>query len=60
MKKDELFLKEKEAEETLRKFADQDFSYTDAVSFAIMKEQSIKKAFSFDKHFQTMGFSRVP
>lgn len=51
---------EKEAEETLRKFADQDFSYTDAVSFAIMKQQNIKKAFSFDKHFQTMGFFRVP
>jgi predicted nucleic acid-binding protein len=51
---------EKEAEETLKKFADQDFSYTDAVSFAIMKDQRIDKAFAFDKHFQTMGFTRLP
>jgi len=39
---------------------DQDFSYTDAVSFVIMKKQKIKKAFSFDKHFQTMGFIGLP
>jgi predicted nucleic acid-binding protein len=51
---------EKEAEETLKKFADQDFSYTDAVSFAVMKDQRINKAFAFDKHFQTMGFTRLP
>lgn len=47
---------EKDAEETLRKYNDQNFSYTDAVSFTIMKRQKIRKAFSFDKHFQTMGF----
>lgn len=51
---------EREAEEILKKYSDQDFSYTDAVSFAIMMRQKIKKAFSFDKHFQTMGFLRVP
>jgi len=51
---------EREAEETLKKYHDQDFSYTDAVSFAIMKVQRIKKTFSFDKHFQTMGFIKVP
>jgi predicted nucleic acid-binding protein len=51
---------EREAEEILKNYADQDFSYTDAVSFAIMKRQKIKKAFCFDRHFQTMGFVRVP
>lgn len=51
---------EREAEETLKKYTDQDSSYTDAVSFAVMKMQKIKKAFSFDKHFQTMGFTRIP
>jgi len=51
---------DKEAEEILKKYMDQDFSYTDAVSFAIIKKQKIKKAFSFDKHFQTMGFIRLP
>jgi predicted nucleic acid-binding protein len=51
---------EGEAEEILRKYQEQDFSYTDAVSFAIMKMQKVKYSFSFDKHFQTMGFVRVP
>jgi len=51
---------ENEAEETLRTYTDQDFSYTDAVSFAIMKKQNIRKAFSFDRHFQTMGFFKLP
>ncbi len=50
---------EGDAEETLKKYHDQDFSYTDAVSFAIMKMQKIKEAFSFDKRFQTMGFIRA-
>jgi predicted nucleic acid-binding protein len=51
---------EAEAEELLTKYSDQDFSYTDAVSFAIMKRQKIRKAFSFDKHFVTAGFVNVP
>jgi uncharacterized protein len=51
---------EAEAEEILSKYSDQDFSYTDAVSFAIMKRQKIRKAFSFDKHFVTAGFVNVP
>ena len=51
---------EKDAEGILKKYKDQDFSYTDAVSFAIMKRQRIKKSFSFDKHFQTMDFIRLP
>ena len=51
---------EKEAEEILRKYADQDFSYADAVSFVIMKRQQIRKAFCFDKHFTTAGFESTP
>ncbi len=51
---------EREAEEILRRYDDQDFSYCDSVSFTIMKRQNIKMAFSFDKHFQTMGFVRIP
>lgn len=45
------------AAEILKQFSDQDFSYTDAVSFAIMKQQKIKEAFAFDRHFITAGFS---
>jgi len=51
---------EADAQDLLKKYADQDFSYTDAVSFAIMKRHDIKKAFCFDKHFITAGFVSVP
>jgi len=51
---------ETEAEGILAKYVDQDFSYTDAVSFVIMKRQKIRKAFCFDKHFVTAGFINVP
>ena len=50
---------EADAEEILIKFTDQNFSYTDAVSFAIMKKQKIKKAFCFDKHFLIAGFESI-
>lgn len=49
-----------EAEKILSKYRDQDFSYTDAVSFALMKIHRMKKSYSFDRHFQTMGFARLP
>jgi predicted nucleic acid-binding protein len=39
---------------------DQDFSYTDAVSFVVMKQYGITEAFSFDKHFVTAGFTLIP
>ncbi|OIP61021.1 MAG: DNA-binding protein [Nitrospirae bacterium CG_4_9_14_3_um_filter_53_35] len=51
---------EADAEKILKQYHDQDFSYTDAVSFVIMKRQKIEKAFSFDKHFLTAGFVNVP
>lgn len=51
---------EADAEEILTKYEDQDFSYTDAVSFAIMKRFKTKKAFCFDKHFKTAGFETIP
>jgi predicted nucleic acid-binding protein len=48
------------AGEILRKYRDQDFSYTDAVSFAVMKRHGIARAFCFDKHFVTAGFTLLP
>jgi len=51
---------EEKAEKILRKYQDQNFSYTDAVSFAVMKQYVIKKAFSFDQHFVTAGFAKIP
>jgi predicted nucleic acid-binding protein len=51
---------ESNAEEILEKYVDQDFSFVDAVSFAVMMEQGIKEAFTFDNHFVTMGFRKIP
>ena len=44
----------------LKQYEDQDFSYTDAVSSAVMKHFGIKRAFSFDHHFATAGFTLIP
>jgi len=51
---------ERQAEKLLRQYADQDFSYADAVSFAFMRERGISEAFAFDHHFTTMGFVMLP
>jgi predicted nucleic acid-binding protein len=51
---------EETAEDILRKYHDQYFSYTDAVSFAVMKQYRIVEAFSFDEHFVTAGFTIMP
>jgi len=51
---------EEEAYRLLKQYEDQDFSFVDAVSFAVMKQQNVQDAFAFDKHFQTAGFILVP
>lgn len=51
---------EKEAETILRRYTDQDFSYADAVSFAVMHAQNITEVFGFDGHFRIMGFVLLP
>jgi predicted nucleic acid-binding protein len=48
------------AKEILTKFADHDFSLTDACSFALMKASGIRTAFTFDKHFAIAGFRIIP
>ena len=35
------------------------FSFTDCVSFAVMQKLSIRKAFTFDSHFDILGFQRM-
>ena len=44
----------------LVKFADQDFSLTDAVSFAVMKRRKIREALTLDAHFAAAGFGMTP
>jgi predicted nucleic acid-binding protein len=51
---------ETKAEDILCRYNDQDFSYTDAVSFALMRQRGIDTTFAFDKHFSIAGFSMVP
>lgn len=47
------------AETILRQYADQDFSYADAVSFGLMEQRAITDSFTYDRHFRTMGFRMV-
>jgi uncharacterized protein len=51
---------ERQAYEILERFADHPFSFVDATSFALMRQQRIRHAFAFDIHFATAGFLRVP
>jgi uncharacterized protein len=44
--------------DSFRKYADKSLSYTDCVSFSLMKRLRIRKAFTFDSHFAHMGFEQ--
>ena len=46
--------------ELLQKYADQGVSFTDCVSWVLMRKQGIKTAFSFDRHFAIAGFDVEP
>ena len=39
-----------------QKYQDQKFSFTDCISFSIMKSMGTNMAFAYDSHFSTMGF----
>lgn len=39
-----------------KKFSDQKVSFTDCISFQLMKEHSMKTVFTFDHHFELAGF----
>jgi predicted nucleic acid-binding protein len=44
----------------LERYEDQDFSFADAVSFAVMAERGIQEALTLDRHFGAAGFRMVP
>lgn len=44
-------------EEWLARFADQRFSLTDAVTFALMRQEKLATAFAFDQDFRAAGFT---
>jgi uncharacterized protein len=50
---------EQAAWELILAFADKDFSYTDATSFAVAQSLDIDEALSLDRHFREYGRLRV-
>lgn len=42
------------------KLADQQVSFTDCVSFALMDTRRVVRAFTFDRHFSVAGFRVIP
>lgn len=55
-----LEIDEQQARNYLQRFCDQNISYTDGISFAVMKRLGIGKAFTFDWHFRLLGFVTIP
>jgi predicted nucleic acid-binding protein len=50
---------EMEALQWMRKYAHQRISFTDCVSFAMMRRLRIATAFTFDRHFRDAGFQVI-
>ena len=42
------------------KYSDHRLSFTDCVSIVLMQKSNIKRVFSFDHHFQVLGFQLFP
>ena len=51
---------EERAWDIFSRYRNQDFSYADCTSFAVMQRMKIGTAFSFDRHFMVMKFAVVP
>ncbi len=49
---------EREALSVFVKYADQKVSFTDSLSFVLMKRHQLRSAFTFDGHFEMAGFNR--
>lgn len=41
------------------KYSDQKISYTDCISFVLLKNQKINQVFSFDNHFAIVGYKNL-
>jgi predicted nucleic acid-binding protein len=45
---------------TFKQHSDKEWSFTDCVSFAAMKAEGVRTAFTFDAHFKQAGFDVIP
>lgn len=45
-----------EATKIMKRYSDQRVSFTDCISFVLMKRERCRHAFSFDEHFRRAGF----
>jgi len=51
---------EMEAISLFEKLSDQAVSFTDCVSFQLMREKRLHEVFGFDRHFEAVGFTIWP
>jgi predicted nucleic acid-binding protein len=51
---------ELEALKLFEKYADQSVSYTDCISFILMRSNKLERVFTFDSHFGMAGFAIIP
>ncbi len=51
---------EEKAVDVFAKFADQQVSFTDCISFVLMRRNRLERVFTFDRHFGSAGFEIMP
>jgi predicted nucleic acid-binding protein len=51
---------EEKAVDVFTRFADQQVSFTDCISFVLMRRNRLERAFTFDRHFGSAGFEIMP
>jgi len=49
-----------EAWALFQQYDDKEFSFTDCTSFVVMNQRTLRDAFTFDRHFEQMGFRLWP
>lgn len=49
-----------EAWQLFKKYDDKEFSFVDCASFIVMRREHVVDAFTFDRHFEQMGFRLWP
>jgi uncharacterized protein len=50
---------ESEALDFFLKYADQEVSFTDCLSFVVMRKLGLRQVFTFDRHFEYAGFEII-